>query len=471
MTKLNLLLNTYSHARVRDSWKNTGSLQITNTVRYITEDSIFQNNQSGSPLLGAIFYCDTELTLDTSFNWINYVIADRASGTIMDQHSIVHPHIYIVLTQPELAGIITATSVFSVNSVAGATMGTLSWTGGASGAITLTTPDIVSTTTVALKIAATGASGGWTVTSLNNIVTMTSVLTTPPAMPGIALGSATNITFSSFTYVTGNLYDSSFIPFQEQSILDPIDIPQDEFDKIMLESGVPFIDINELEYSRTDIMRLCIKPAMVEFFKWFPIITLQRYGLSDATFSIPIPNWAYGAGRVFVNPGYPISNAVQNPLLFFFDETLLSISNQGGLSVPNLNSTKRRGFVDTQNYSTFVMERAARQGIVNYSTRTRVRVQIQQGNIVGYTTKRGVLEVEWTSNSTDWDDIPQNFWSQVRDLAKAYVMRALAMLRMQNRADIPGTLDYTRFLERAEKLEEATLELWKSSTKPTIVRV
>jgi hypothetical protein len=218
-------------------------------------------------------------------------------------------------------------------------------------------------------------------------------------------------------------------------------------------------------------MELCIKPAMWEYFKWFPIITLQRYGLSDSTFNIPIPSYAFGCGRVFVNPGYPVSTQIGNPLLFYFDETLMNISGAGGLSMPSGNSRGRRSFVDTTNYSTFILERAARQGVINYSTRTRVRVYIQQGYVRGYTTKRGVLEIEWASRSTNWNDIPMNMQNQVREYATARIMRALAMLRMQARNDIPGTIDYSHFLTRADKLEADTLELWKTSTKTSILRV
>ena len=149
----------------------------------------------------------------------------------------------------------------------------------------------------------------------------------------------------------------------------------------------------------------------------------------------------------------------------------MNISGAGGLSMPSGNSRGRRSFVDTTNYSTFILERAARQGVINYSTRTRVRVYIQQGYVRGYTTKRGVLEIEWASRSTNWNDIPMNMQNQVREYATARIMRALAMLRMQARNDIPGTIDYSHFLTRADKLEADTLELWKTSTKTSILRV
>jgi len=266
-------------------------------------------------------------------------------------------------------------------------------------------------------------------------------------------------------------FDPSFIPFSEESLTDAVVIDDDDFTKILIEAGVPFINIEELEFTREQILQNMILPAVQEYFKWFPIITVGRYGLSDTNFSIPIPNYAFTAVRAYVNPGYPISNVQGNPLIRYFDEVLMSISPRGAFSTPNLNSSRRQGFVDTQSYATYILERAARQGIINYGSRTRIRIYIQEGKVVGYSTKRGVLEIEWGSMSNKWEDIPFNRRFEVRDLCKANVLRAFAMLRMQAKSDLPGIIDYSQFLTRADILEQKTIELWQVSTKAAIVRV
>lgn len=102
------------------------------------------------------------------------------------------------------------TAVFSVTSVVSAVDGTLTWGGGASGTVTLAAGDILSTTLVATKIAATGASGGWVVTSSGAVVTMTGVVPGAKTNPTIALGTATDITFSAVTSVNGAI-DSSIV--------------------------------------------------------------------------------------------------------------------------------------------------------------------------------------------------------------------------------------------------------------------
>jgi hypothetical protein len=266
-------------------------------------------------------------------------------------------------------------------------------------------------------------------------------------------------------------YDPTFVPFTEATVNDLVAISDTDLNQILIEAGVPFIALSELEYTRDQIINYMIYPAVKEYYKWFPILTIGRYPLGDTNFNIPIPSFAFTAVRAYVNPGYPISNVQGNPLIRYFDEVLMSISPRGAFATPNLNSSRRQGFVDTQSYATYILERAARQGIINYGTRTRIRIYIQQGFVIGYSTKRGVLEVEWGSMSNQWTDIPFNRQFEVRDLCKAFILRAFAMLRMQGKSDMPGTIDYNGFLTRADALEEKIITIWRESTKAVAVRV
>jgi hypothetical protein len=373
MTRLEILLS-YTPNRVRDTWISMGQQEVDDNVRVYTRNSVFRCVTAASALNGCILYCDSDITVSSDFDWVNYSIANLSTGDIQDNNFIIQPNIHIVLQQ------------------------------------------------------------------------------------------------SDYQQITVD-YDPTFIPFQETELDLPVIIEDTEYNKILVEAGVPFINNDELEYDQNDIMELMIKPAMFEYFKWYPIITIQRYGMTDTNFSIPIPSWAFTAQRVYINPGYPISNVQGNPLARYFDEVLMSISPRGAFSTPNINSSRRQGFVDTGSYATYILERAARQGIINYGTRTRIRIFIQQGMVKGYSTKRGVLEIEWASNSVNWDDIPFNRQSEVRELAKAYVLRAFAMLRLQAKSDVPGTINYEQFLTRADTLEEKIIKLWQESTKTVAIRV
>lgn len=262
-------------------------------------------------------------------------------------------------------------------------------------------------------------------------------------------------------------YDPGFIPFPD---IDPIEITEEDLNVILLEAGVPFITKEELEFTRDQVLSLMIKPAMKEFFKWFPIITIEVTALTGALISRPIPPYAFGVQRAWVNPGYPVNQNIHNPVIRYFDEVMLASSSRGAFSNPSINYKKKQGFVDTQAFGTYILEKAVRQAAVNYSSRTRVRVDVQAGMVKGYCNKTGMLEIEWAQMSNRWQDIPFNRQPEVRDLCKAYVLRAFGMLRSQQDSASPGKLDYSGFIARADKLEEGVKALWSTYPRNAIIR-
>lgn len=262
-------------------------------------------------------------------------------------------------------------------------------------------------------------------------------------------------------------WDNTFIPFPD---IDPIEISDEELQVILLEAGVPFITPEELEFTRDQILSLMIKPAMKEFFKWFPLITIEVSSMASFQIDETIPPWAFGVQRVWVNPGYPINQAIGNPLIRYFDEVMLASSSRGAFSNPQINYKRKQGFVDTNAYSTFMLEKAVRQAAVNYGSRMRVRVDVRSGKITGYCNKTGTLEIEYAQASNKWEDIPYNRQAEVRDLAKAYVLRAFGMLRSQQDASSPGRLNYDHFVARADLLEQKVKDLWAAYPKMAIIR-
>ena len=205
-------------------------------------------------------------------------------------------------------------------------------------------------------------------------------------------------------------------------------------------------------------------------YKWFPIEVVGSYGVPTGNFRIPMPVWATTGLKAVVNPGFPVGQVPSNPLYRYFDEVLMSISPRGAFSTPNINSSRRQGFVDPMSFATYALERAARTGIMNYSSRTRIRIYTNGRMVTGYSTKRGVLEITWGAMSNVWSDIPYQRLDEVRNLAKAYILRAFAALRMQSRSDTPGAVNYEHFFTRADVLEEKVLTFWGESTKSSIVR-
>ena len=76
--------------------------------------------------------------------------------------------------------------------------------------------------------------------------------------------------------------DPEFSPYKEYyQKTDIIQIPDDEYDLILSEIGYPFITGEELEYSREQITKLAIKPALEEYFKWIPKALTKVYPINS----------------------------------------------------------------------------------------------------------------------------------------------------------------------------------------------
>lgn len=66
-------------------------------------------------------------------------------------------------------------------------------------------------------------------------------------------------------------------------------------------------------------------------------------------------------------------------------------------------------------------------------------------------------------HSYDYDDLEYELEPTFRDHAKAMILRNLGMLRNLLKSDIPGGIDFSMYITRADKLDEISIEKWKAS--------
>ncbi len=269
--------------------------------------------------------------------------------------------------------------------------------------------------------------------------------------------------------------DYTFVPYSDTETSD-INIPQGELDIILTEVGVPFVLYEELEFSRSAILNNMIKPAMQEYFKYFPISKPKLYTnisyVGYNQFEIPLPENAYGALRAFVNQG-SVGKGGAGSSPFFFYATEVAASGFGSSWSPNRNNSQNApGYANLQGFSVMALDRAARQGMINYSTRIEFHIELKGDKqvLIGYSNKIGPVEVHWAMGSNDWRAIKFDRLSDVRKLATAKVLRALGMLRSQAKTDIPGNIDYAGFITRAKELEDEVKKTFEELPKVAIVR-
>lgn len=265
--------------------------------------------------------------------------------------------------------------------------------------------------------------------------------------------------------------DPTWVPFSDPALNAPVQIPDDELEKILIDLGVPFIDLDELEFTKDQILRLMIQPALDQYFRYFPIEKVYAWGVYAPDFDIEFPEGAVSVIRASNIPGLQGTGPSQgpnNPLLFWYDEF---VQNPAGASPLGYSTHSRnRMYRPNDNISTMILERAVRSGVGNYMRRRRIKVYTEGRRVKGFCTERSTLEIVFGYTSSNWNDVPHNMLPQVRDLAKAYVLKAFAQLRSQARSDIPGTLNYDKMLATAEQLEQKTIELWQQSTKAVVIR-
>ena len=264
--------------------------------------------------------------------------------------------------------------------------------------------------------------------------------------------------------------DLTYNPFEDSYA---ITISDDELDRILVDVGFPFLTFDDLEFTKKQVLNLMIRPAMEEFFKWFPKIRTESYQVVQNRFDFPVPSYAVKPVRAWITPGYP-GSSIGNPIMYYFDEVLLAVNARGSFMQPQNNFMAPQKFVDIFGHTTYLLDRAVRQGIANQSSRVRIRLQHDADDnslhVTGFSSKLGLLHVDWAIMSNLWSDIPFNRQTEVRDLARAKVMKALGMLRSQVRSEAIGTIDPTVFLTEADKLETKVIELWKSFPKAVIIR-
>jgi len=278
------------------------------------------------------------------------------------------------------------------------------------------------------------------------------------------------LTATEFDTITAPV-DTTWVPYSDPILNLPVQIPDEELNKILIDLGVPFINLDELEYSKDQILSLMIQPALDQYFRYFPIEKVYSWGVYTPDFDIEFPEGAVSVIRASNIPGLQGTGPSQgpnNPLTFWYDEFVQT--HAGASHLGYSTHSRNRMYRPNDNISTMILERAVRSGIGNYMRRRRIKVYTEGRRVKGYCTERSTLEIVFGYTSTNWEDVPHNMRPQVRDLAKAYVLKAFSQLRAQARSDVAGTLNYDRMYNESKELEKQIIDLWQQATKAVIIR-
>ena len=275
-----------------------------------------------------------------------------------------------------------------------------------------------------------------------------------------------------------------FIPFKNNNAkTSTISISDQEYAIIATELGIPFLREEELEYNRDTIIDICIKPAIDQYYAFFPIIideAIQNIG-PNQEYLVEYHNFpedpsavAY-KGLPFTTTGIGGSSASFGTGAFsFMREQYTSGGFVGGASygfgrgltynkpVPGFTGRSNGDFM-----SSYILGRAAQQGFVNYNRREYHRDVFKDNKkyLQGYTSTGGALNIHWLCMSTDYGRVEYHMLPEVRKLCTAFALRNLAALRSLIKPQDNSPIDFSSMSSRADSLEQKVLDRW--SKDPT----
>ena len=277
--------------------------------------------------------------------------------------------------------------------------------------------------------------------------------------------------------------DDNFIPF---SITDgesvytlknvgDVIISDSDYQQCIKCLGAPFVQEDELEYSKEEIINLAIKPALDMYFKWFPKVEVHTYPATGALQEVDFPKDAYDIVRADVQQmgsSGPF-NGPQNVLLRYWDESLYGGFGAGSYYGYGMTGSysSTMGLSGANATGNLLAARAVAQGLTNYMTRVHIdRYQRPDGTWYAqfYSSKGGTVEIYYAMRTYDFNNVEFARRPEVLKLCSAFVKELFANVRRQIKSDIPGAVDYSGWLTEAQtekkEVEEDFKQLVKASS-------
>ncbi len=243
-------------------------------------------------------------------------------------------------------------------------------------------------------------------------------------------------------------------------------IDDEQLGIMLTEVGVPFLRIDELEYTANAIKKYCLKPVFDTYFGFFPIIKEEVVGQmgGGTEFKKEFPPNAFAAVPYYVL-GAGGGSEFRGAFSLYREQMMYGGGMMSGGAFGRGVSYRKPvpGFVGLHQADANMNMRAAQQGYVNCFRREHVRSIKENGKkyCIGYSTVGGSVNVKWLCCSYDFDDIKFSIRTDFRNLGKAAILRNLGMLRSLVKSDVPGAIDFSLYNSRADALETKVIEKWE----------
>lgn len=246
----------------------------------------------------------------------------------------------------------------------------------------------------------------------------------------------------------------TFLPFSEEAAEGEVHISEEDYALCLKCLGYPFISESELEYTRSQITSLAIKPALQRYFKYFPKTIIKTYPIVPGTQGDEVfPDGAYDIIHFSLQQaGQGMNGAsIGNPLLYYWSETVPNAMSSGYGTYANSGKST---LTNSSGLDVYLNGRALRQALTNYGRRVHVRKErMEDGkyHALFTSTTAGTAEIHYAVQTLDFNDVELARRPEVLKLCEAEIKLLFGNLRRQIKGDIPAMYDYSKWVEEADQ--------------------
>ena len=278
----------------------------------------------------------------------------------------------------------------------------------------------------------------------------------------------------------GFVPDPKFIPYKNAEVsaqttaaVGGINIADDELETILTVIGFPFATFDDVEYSKAQIIKYMIRPALQRYYTFRPIIREEVYGAValGSEFMVEFPDGAYGCVPYYCVPGgmSGVGISPRSPFAFFGERNMAmgqmgTVSNRYGSGLRYRNKMVP-GYVGMDGQINMLDGLLAQQGMLNVFRREHYSKVKIDGKLYakGFSTIGGNLNLKWLCWSKNWDDIDMDDLEPIaRPMARSEVLKNFGILRSLCKTDVAGQLDPSALKELRSEIETDLKDIIKS---------
>ena len=196
-----------------------------------------------------------------------------------------------------------------------------------------------------------------------------------------------------------------------------IEISEKDFNRIVKAVGYPVVKLDDLEYTREEIIDLIVEPIVETYYIWFPKkrIESKQVGVGSFEFEFPDPS-VFGVEDIRFSPHLNGFAKTTSP---FVNAVNYHAAEWHEYGTPFDYGVEAASF----------MEDSYERTKMNNLRAVRFDIDSNDRVVRGYSNDVGEIVITWKIMSYDFKDIPIEKKKEVIELCQAELMRSVALIR------------------------------------------